>query len=58
MNMDADCAQQMAVADRTLNRLTVALDDVTLIYGRLAQGHALFSLDRGCNLDAAAKVIS
>ncbi len=54
----AGCAQQIADADRTVNRLTVELDDVTLVYGRLEQGHALFSLERGCDLDAAAKVLS
>ena len=45
-------------ADRVVNRLTVELDDVTLIYGRLDEGHALFTLRRSCDLDAASAVLS
>lgn len=50
--------RQMENADRTVHRLTVELDDVTLIYGRLEQGHALFALARGGELDRAAAVLS
>ena len=49
---------QMAAAGRILHRLTVELDDVTLIYGRLQEGHALFTLKRDCDLDAVAGVLS
>ncbi len=50
--------RKMKKVDRVVNRLTVELDDVTLIYGRLAEGHALFALRSGCDLDAAAAVLS
>ncbi len=50
--------RKMTKADRVVNRLTVELDDVTLIYGRLEEGHALFTLRRSCDLDAAAAVLS
>ena len=39
-------------------RLTVVLDDTTLIYKKLEQGHALFALRSACDLDAAAAVLS
>lgn len=52
------CVRQMADAERAVNRLTVELDDVTLIYGRLAGEHALFALERECDLDAVAEVLS
>lgn len=51
-------ARQMEKADRTVNRLTVELDDVILIYGKLDHGHALFALERNCDLDRAAGVLS
>ncbi len=50
--------RQMDKADRSVNRLTVELDDVTLIYGKLDEGHALFTLNRNCDLDRAADVLS
>lgn len=50
--------RQMKKAGRDVNRLTVELDDVTLVYGRLEQGHALFTLGRDCDLDAAAAVLA
>jgi hypothetical protein len=45
-------------ADRIGIRLTVELDDVTLIYQKLDQGHALFTLRSSCDLDTAAAVLS
>ncbi|MBT8045193.1 MAG: hypothetical protein KJO79_09605 [Verrucomicrobiae bacterium] len=50
--------RQMKKSGRDINRLTVELEDVTLIYGQLEQGHALFTLGRDCDLDAAAAVLS
>lgn len=50
--------RQLGKAGRDVSRLTVELDEVTLIYGRLDQGHALFALSRDCDLDAAAGVLS
>jgi len=52
------CVQELEMAGRTVERLSVELDDVVLIYGRLPDGHALFILDRECDLDAAAEVLS
>jgi hypothetical protein len=31
---------------------------VILIYGKLDEGHALFTLDRDCDLDRVAEVLS
>ncbi len=50
--------RKMKKVERIVNRLTVELDDVTLIYGRLDEGHALFALRRDCDLDTAAAVLS
>ncbi|MCP5537406.1 MAG: hypothetical protein H7A51_14385 [Akkermansiaceae bacterium] len=50
--------RKMKKAGRDVHRLTVELDDVTLIYGCLEQGHALFTLNRQCDLDAAAAVLT
>ena len=50
--------REMEKAERTVNRLTVELDDVVLIYGKLEEGHALFTLGRRCDLDRAAEVLS
>lgn len=50
--------RRMKKSNRIVNRLTVELDDVTLIYGRLDQGHALFTLRSECDLDTAADVLS
>jgi hypothetical protein len=45
-------------AGRIATRLTVELDDVTLIYKQFDQGHALFFLRSACDLDTAAAVLS
>jgi hypothetical protein len=50
--------RQMQKADRVVNRLSVELEDVILIYGKLDEGHALFTLDRDCDLDRVAEVLS
>ncbi|MBT8037731.1 MAG: hypothetical protein KJO21_09320 [Verrucomicrobiae bacterium] len=49
--------KELVAAQRVVNRLIVELDDVILIYGRIAEAHALFTLERGCDLDAVAAVI-
>ena len=51
-------ARQLEQLGRTVQRLTVELDEVVLVYGKLEQGHALFTLDRRCDLDAAAVMLS
>ncbi len=51
-------ARQLEKAERIVNRLTVELDDVILIYGKLDEGHALFALAHDCDLDRAADVLS
>ena len=53
-----DCVKELGDSGRTVNRLSVELDDVILIYGRLPEGHALFTLGRECDLDAVAEVLS
>ncbi|MFK7911786.1 MAG: hypothetical protein AB8F34_14460 [Akkermansiaceae bacterium] len=50
--------RQMEKAERIVNRLTVELDDVTLIYGKLDEGNALFTLNAGCDLDRVAGVLT
>ena len=50
--------RQMEKAERNVNRLTVELDDVILIYGKLDEGHALFMLGRRSDLDRAAGILS
>lgn len=52
------CSRQLGKAGRVVKRMTVQMEDVILIYGKLEQGHALFSLDPGCDLDAVAEVLS
>ncbi len=50
--------QKMTRAGRRVKRLTVELDDVTLIYRKLDEGHALFALRSACDLDTAVAVLS
>ena len=50
--------RQMEKADRTVKRLTVELESVTLIYSQIEAGHALFTLDKGSDLDTAAKTLA
>ena len=50
--------RQMEKADRIVNRLTVVLDNVVLIYGKLEEGHALFALGPRSDLDRAAEVLA
>ncbi len=49
--------QKMKRAGRNVKRLTVELDDVTLIYRKLDEGHSLFTLRRACDLDTAAEML-
>lgn len=50
--------RQLAQLGRTVQRLTVELEDAVLVYGKLDQGHALFTLGPRCDLDACAAVLS
>ena len=50
--------RQMEKAGRNVKRLTVELDNVTLIYRQIDTGHALFTFDKGSDLDKAAEVIA
>lgn len=45
-------------ATRKVVRLTIELDDVTLIYRKIEEGHALFTLRRNCYLDDAAAALN
>jgi hypothetical protein len=47
----------MQKSRRTLTRLTIELDDVTLIYRKLDLGHALFTLRSACDLDTVATAL-
>ncbi len=51
-------AKQLAKATRTVGRLTIELDDVTLIYREIEDGHALFTLKINCDLDTAAAALN
>lgn len=48
---------KMNRAGRKVSRLTVELDDVTLIYKKLAVGHTLYALRRECDLDTTAAAL-
>lgn len=48
---------KMQKARRTVTRLTIELDDVTLIYRKLDVGHALFTLRTACDLDTVATAL-
>ena len=50
--------KQLEKATRTVGRFTVELDDVTLIYRKIEEGHALFTLKINCDLDAAAAALN
>ncbi len=52
------CSKLLAESDREVQRLTVELDDVILIYIHTDQGHALFTLGQDCDLDHAASIIA
>lgn len=49
---------QLKRATRLVERITVELDDVILIYRKIEEGHALFSLRRNCDLDTAAEALN
>ena len=51
------CRQNMLSAGRKLKRFIVELDDVILVYCLNQAGHTVFTLDRDCNLDAAAALL-
>lgn len=52
-----DIVQKMDRAHRSVNRLTVELDDVILIYRQINQGHTLFAVSKTCDLDSAVAVL-
>jgi len=47
----------MLKATRKVQRLTVKLDDVILIYRSIEKGHALFSLSPSCDLNHAVEIL-
>lgn len=51
------CRIGLLKSGRKVQRFTIELDDIILIYCLIEEGHAVFTLDRECDLDAAAKVL-
>ena len=54
------CVAQLATSGRAVNRLTVELDDVVVIYTQITDGdrHGMFILSRACDLDSTASSLS
>ena len=52
-----DIIQKLDRAHRSVNRLTVELDDVILIYKEINNAHVLFALSKTCDLDAALSIL-
>ena len=54
------CVQQLAISGRTVNRLTLELDDVVVIYTHITDRdrHGMFILTRACNLDHTADLLA
>ncbi len=49
--------RQLGKATRVVGRLTVELEEITLIYRNINEGHALFYFRVKCDLDAAADAL-
>lgn len=60
LNTLVGCVEQLGASGRTVNRLTVELDDVIVIYTHIndRDRHGMFILSRECALDEAAEAIS
>ena len=52
-----NCRLSLLKSGRKVQRFTIELDDIILIYCLIEEGHAVFTLDRECDLDAAAKIL-
>ena len=52
-----NCRLSLMKSGRKVQRFTIELDDIILIYCLIEEGHAVFTLDRQCDLDAAAQII-
>ena len=52
------CRKNMLNSGRKLKRFIVELDDIILIYCLTQAGHTVFTLDRDCDLDAAASLLT
>lgn len=52
-----NCRGEMLKSSRKVQRFIVEMDDVILVYALTEAGHTLFTLDRNCDLDAAAKLL-
>jgi len=50
--------QQLAESGRSVYRLTVEMDDITVIFHCIEQGQGMFILSSECDLDAAADLIA
>ena len=50
--------QQMAESGRSVYRLTVEMDDITVIYHCIEKGQGMFILSSDCALDEAADLIA
>ncbi len=52
-----NCRANMLDSQRNPKRFIIELDDITLVYCLTPAGHTVYTLDRDCNLDAAAKIL-